>query len=500
MNPKQDQLAGSLPVQSNTTSPALTGQPQSVTGGVGTGQIPPQKGGAALAPASPQGSADVGAPLSNGAPSQRAGAGADLDLVKDRGKPAEYWETNLKETGSAKAMNLMATAASNASGKTGQQADMNPEEVRLAGVKMNDVMGVTNDPAQQDKVVEELIYAPMEKQIKAEVDTGVIPADEGQLRMAKTYAQVEGIENEEELNEIVLRVRQRTSGPGTKDSDSDGKKDGWVKRFKGWWQLGKDDPSTPNIREDQTVEVTRFMGGMTRQELSMFVFQWGSLMMVNADQGFGGAMGAAGLGAMEGHQGRTTAAAETEKSDAQQKIENQMAERRTAAQEKTAGMAGQAQGFTNPDGMWVVPKYDPETGQITWNVATDDDGNKIEGDPTAGRDYNGEKVFLDGFLTEAGWTKKQIADLYGGAGGPQKRRQDLTDALMSRISSAGIIDVDPITSKKYKEFKEADIKKWVDRMLSIEEGPDPALPSNDDGAALPPNKPASDYLNTAQTE
>lgn len=36
----------------------------------------------------------------------------------------------------------------------------------------------------------------------------------------------------------------------------------------------------------------------------MFVFQWGAMMMSNADKGFGGAMGAAGQGALAGHQAR----------------------------------------------------------------------------------------------------------------------------------------------------------------------------------------------------
>ena len=216
MNPKQNPMAGALPVQSNTASPALTGQPQSVTGGVGTGQIPPQAGGqmspqaggAALAPASPQGSADVGAPLSNGAPSQKAGAGADLDLVKDRGKPTEYWNNNISKLGSKKSLQLLGDAAKGSSGKTGKLAEQDPEEVRRMGAKMNDGFGI-GDRESQDKAVEGIVFEPMSKIIKDEVSKGVMTEDEGVMRLFMTMAQVRGVENDEELVDLLAEARSR---------------------------------------------------------------------------------------------------------------------------------------------------------------------------------------------------------------------------------------------------------------------------------------------------
>jgi len=108
-----------------------------------------------------------------------------------------------------------------------------------------------------------------------------------------------------------------------------------VSKGKEFWERGKDDPAT-EAREDKTEQVTSFMGGMTRQELGMFVFQWGGMMMANSDKGLGAAAGEAGLGALAGHQGRQTAAQEKEESKAQQIIENRLAQQKADADTKTA--------------------------------------------------------------------------------------------------------------------------------------------------------------------
>jgi hypothetical protein len=268
------------------------------------------------------------------------------------------------------------------------------------------------------------------------------------------------------------------------DYDRDGKKDPLWQRFKGWgsraWNKGKDDPLTPE-KEDETEEFSRFMGGMTRQEFSMFLMEWGSLMMQNSEKGLGGAFGTATQGAMQGHLGREDRALAREQSQQKSALE----ERRVSASERTASFAGQAQGFTDPEGFWVVPKYNSETKEVTWERATDKDGNLVKGDPDKSRDYQGEKVYLENFFREAGWSDQEIADYFGKAKGRKAREQDLTDALMRRIDGAGILDVDPITGKKLKEFKEEDIKLWVSRMLAIEFG-------------KTSDKEAADYLNEAQ--
>ena len=215
---QKDPLIGTLPAKQDARSPALTGQDSSITGASGAGgigQMPATPQGSALAPApSPGGNAQVGgAPLSsNEASIRQDGAGADLDLVKDRGTPQEYWTKNMKTLGSAKALEFMGSAANAASGKTGQQADMDSEEVRRAGVQANEAFGVGNTREQQDATVEKLVYEPMTAQVKEEINVGVIDEDEGVMRMAMTMAQVQGADNEDELADILALARKRISG------------------------------------------------------------------------------------------------------------------------------------------------------------------------------------------------------------------------------------------------------------------------------------------------
>ncbi len=222
--------------------------------------------------------------------------------------------------------------------------------------------------------------------------------------------------------------------------------------------------------------------GMTREEFSMFLFDFGGSLMSNGEQGLG-AVGVASGAAMAGHRGRQKEGEASALAATELTRTTDLEEREMANKEQTAGMAGIAQGFTNPDGFFMVPSFDPETGKTTWNPAEDRDGNPQKGDPRASKDYNGEKVFLDGFLTEAGWSKQEIADFFGKAKGTQARRQDLTDALMARISGAGILDKDPITGKKLRDFKEGDIKSWVDKMLAIEKPEDSSLPPGSDAGS-----------------
>jgi hypothetical protein len=213
-----DPLVGSLPQSKDERSPALTGQPASVTGqpGVGVGGQMPSTQGSAMAPASPPvGTAEVGgAPLSSdGANERQGGAGAtsDLDLVKDRGTPREYWNKNIKTLGSKEALSLLSDAAYGSSGKTGQFAEMDPEEVRRAGTRMNEAMGLATRQ-QQDQAIEEMVFTPMQDNIKYEVSKGVLDVDEGVMRMAMTMAQVQGAEDEDELAAILADARARIGG------------------------------------------------------------------------------------------------------------------------------------------------------------------------------------------------------------------------------------------------------------------------------------------------
>lgn len=211
---QQDPLIGSLPQNNTSGSPALAGQPATIAGAGSTPAVPtPQmQGGPALAPAPPEsGSADIGAPLPSDAPEQQAGAGANLDLVQDRGKPMDYWNKNLQTLGSKESLKLIGDAATGSSGKTGQFAEMDPEEVRRQGAKVNKMLGIDSAEA-QDKAVEELVYAPMTNLIRNEVKQGVTTEDEGVMRMVMTMAQVEGPQNEDELADIVAMARAAIGG------------------------------------------------------------------------------------------------------------------------------------------------------------------------------------------------------------------------------------------------------------------------------------------------
>ena len=215
----KDPLIGTLPAAPNQTgSPALAGQPQSITGAPPTTPVPQSQGqGPALAPASPgSGSANSGAPLSNAAPDQQAGAGANpknkMDLVQDRGTPTEYWSKNIKELGSMKSLDMIGKAANAASHKTGSQAKMDPEEVRRIGVKMNEALGIGNTREEQDRAVEGIVYKPMQQQLRDEVSTGVTDEDTATMRMAMTMAQVQGAESEDDLAKILAKARKRIAG------------------------------------------------------------------------------------------------------------------------------------------------------------------------------------------------------------------------------------------------------------------------------------------------
>ena len=165
--------------------------------------------------------------------------------------------------------------------------------------------------------------------------------------------------NPERLSQDVADYKDRTG-----DIDLDGKKDNVWKQFKGWWKKGKeggDDPTTAEVDEGSPdYQVTGFMGGMTRQELATFVFQWGASMMVNADKGLGGAFGQSALDAEAGHTGRRLASQEREDSMAQQNIENQM------NQQKADAMTQQSIAATTRADAYAKGLNEPRGGVGEW--------------------------------------------------------------------------------------------------------------------------------------
>lgn len=211
-----------------------------------------------------------------------------------------------------------------------------------------------------------------------------------------------------------------------KDYNRDGKKDNLWQRFRGWgkrkWDKGKDDPLTPE-REDQTEEVTKFMGGMTRQELSMFLFEWGGLMMANADEGFGGAMGAAGLGAMKGHQGRQALALEQEGAA----HDRALAERETAAKEYDTKV-----GKNNE----LLERVRQPDGSFRWEPVKGEDGKIIEIKDPGDRQFQGKGPWEQAQWQSLGYSDEMIAEIQQGGLSPSAMYDRLHEDLLQQKARA----------------------------------------------------------------
>jgi len=266
-----------------------------------------------------------------------------------------------------------------------------------------------------------------------------------------------------------------------KDYDGDGTKDNVWGRLKGWWKKGKDDPSTDVDESVETyqdadgnwqerpVQVTGFMGGMTRQELATFVFQWGASMMVNADKGLGGAFGQSALDAEGAHRGRQMQQAETEKSDAQQKIQNQLdkqkADAMTTSAEASAADKANIQ-WTKDGAVSIVPD-----GQGGWKAEplTDAEGNQQQPGLTPG---SKQGQFRDQWMYDqmiaAGYTERQAVDFINGA--PTESEVKLTvqriwlayddrQKLRSPISKE-VKNKSEFTDDEYKAWLEEQIGAW----------------------------------------
>jgi len=352
----------------------------------GTDQFQPVEG-QSLPASSPGGSAitDERTPVSPGQPESQGGAGnpQDPDFLRDRGKPMEYHENNVLTIGSKMTSELI-----NDTIKTLYGGDkfkgMNSEDRRRAGNQANKAFFLESRE-QQDEAIEKMIYGPQANAVKKEIENGTIDSETGGVRLAEDMLQVQGAKSEAEVKAVVKDAGERL---GKGDDDN------WLKRVgrrvKEFWKRGKDDPDTPEDESQETyyvdkdgneveagtagaiekkrdVQVTKFMGGMTRQQLGMFMFQWGGLMMANADKGFGGAMGMAGLGAMEGHMGREAQGALEEESQHKRALESREQERKES--ETASGTINTEQGVLkwNPETKKYEPMMykDPETGEET---------------------------------------------------------------------------------------------------------------------------------------
>jgi hypothetical protein len=460
----KDPLAGALPEQTNTASQPLTGLPSSMTGGVGTGMIPPQQssGQSALAPVpSPGGNASVeGAPLSqNGANEPQGGAGANLNLVEPRDKPMPYWEGMMKKTGSKKDMELMSDSLNGSSGQTGKFAEGDPEDIRRAGSNLNQSMGI-NTAKDEATVREDLIVKPMVNAIVGEVDQQVIDLDEGGARIVGTIinSSEAGTIDEAAINDASKRAADEL---GLKGAEKKGFIGRTTTRMKKWWELGKDDPNTKE-REDETVEVTRFMGGMSRQELGMFVFQWGGLLMANADKGFGAAAGLAGGGAMAGHQGRAVMAEESalkQEELGMRKEELGLKGQAADSQARVAASSALGKAYTDPDtGNYMIPEWSEKEKKYIFKEGKKEDGSPQKGPlDSANRPY--ATAQLQTQLESTGfYTPQEIAILIAKQPGPGVIRANALDSWERRMRDK--IYPDGMNSSDWRDLSEGERDKF----------------------------------------
>lgn len=191
-------------------------------------------------------------------------------------------------------------------------------------------------------------------------------------------------------------------------------------------------------------------------EMGLFLIDFGLRAMMAGDTANTdlGALGQAGMGALGALQGRRQAAVD------QQNAMTAQSREMAIDQYKAESERMRAQGAL----------MSGEAAKTRANA------------PGASGAYAGEKVWMTDFFRKAGWSDQQIADYFSKAKGSAARRQDLTDALLSRISRANSFDKDPDTGKKWSEFGPEDIQNWVDGVLAAEQ-------ARTQGALPPPGQP-----------
>jgi hypothetical protein len=123
----------------------------------------------------------------------------------------DYWSGNMKQLGSKQTLQLMGDAINGSSGKTGQFAEMDPEEVRRAGNRMNEALGM-GDEETQKKVVEDAVFTPFTNLTRSEISNGTITAEDGAYRMMQMMMNVNGAETEEDIDAMLDDVYTRLFG------------------------------------------------------------------------------------------------------------------------------------------------------------------------------------------------------------------------------------------------------------------------------------------------
>jgi hypothetical protein len=150
----------------------------------------------------------------------------------------------------------------------------------------------------------------------------------------------------------------------------------------------EDGELTPAQKKKQDKRFTNVFGGMTKQELGMFLFEYGAIMMANGDKGLGGAAGMAGIGSLASLQERRRYAEQAEVEATERKRKADLEERRVAVTEDRLEHDVEKAGRDAPDTITTedgVLQWNPETGQYDTWVTDPETGEKVKPSTMAGK-------------------------------------------------------------------------------------------------------------------
>lgn len=462
MSLPEDELRKQFPQTNTTGSPALAGQPASITG------QPAQQVPTSL-PASPSGgNATIPrTPVGNGANESQGGAGNSLDLVKDRGTPIEYMQNNVNNLGSDRALELaqgsarkakrQATGVSNPSNQAQGQAQAG------VGGSGSGVLGSQENT---------LINPPVEL-------NGEPPQSKRQIK--RNIQQIDNIAED-------LGMTDDKQGEANRASMENMFGDTYANAVSQEQTAGKITEKEAMIKNKKYQGVFK---GMTRHEFSLFLWDWGASMMANGGEGLA-SVGMAGSDAMGAHRARIK--------------EDQESALAATELKRTSGLEERAQ---------VADTSRAESARINAEAA------RTRAESSAGG-YQGEKVYLEKIYTELGYSKEEIGQIFSGAQSQdavmdqvfddlrkqraraqeKEKMSSLPDSMRQRITlpDGTKVPVAELSDDQIIEMSEGVATKVMDARTRMRGG---ALPENDGsepalgGGDI--DKTAADYLNTAQT-
>lgn len=210
-------------------------------------------------------------------------------------------------------------------------------------------------------------------------------------------------------------------------------------------------------------EFTKFMGGMSRQEFGMFLFDWGARMMANADRGAGVAAGMASGGAMMGHMERRRYGEQQEVEATERERQAGLEERGMVAEEQRA-LAGLGEGETiNTESGLGVLRLD-EDGNYSVEIMKDEEGNPIREDFASNREYRGEKSWITDNLVAEGVPRDVAMDIATGARNASERAQLLQDQLGDLRNDITARDSQ---GRRYSEYTDEQAQQWILRQMQL---------------------------------